>query len=82
MFVLMKKSSVFVVFLRVLFRLEIPFQVLFFKVRLAKWIMQRARSFPVIVEFIFYWELSVNVSTVKRRILLKLNFHMEMNPLF
>lgn len=82
MFVLVKKSSVFVVFLHAHFKLEIPFQVLFFKVRLAKWVMQCARSFPVIVKFIFYWELSVNVTTMKRGILLKLNFHMQMNPFF
>lgn len=63
-----EKSSIFIVFLHALliFRLEIQFLVLSFKLRLAKWIIQRANLLPVIVEFIFCWESSVSVSTVKR----------------
>lgn len=63
-----EKSSIFIVFLHALliFRLEIQFLVLSFKLRLAKWIIQRANLLPVIVEFIFCWESSVSVSTAKK----------------
>jgi len=57
------------------------FSVLFLKIRLAKWIIQMAFLLPVIVEFIFYWEPSASVSTMKRGIPLKLNFHMGTYPL-
>lgn len=57
------------------------FSVLFLKIRLAKWIIQVAFSLPDIVEFIFYWEPSASVSTMKREIPLKSNFHTGTYPL-
>lgn len=75
-----EKSSIFVVFLHALliFRLEFPFLSI---VSSVKWIIQTALSLPVIVKFIFYWEPSASVSTMRREIPLKSNFHMGTHPL-